>query len=178
MRTIILAFQNMKTCQSVKEILSKAGYRVDAVCHSGTEVRRFSSSYDGGLVICAPNLSDMTAEGLYNIMPYGFDMLTLLSNKYEFPENQEILCLLKPITKYDLVSTVDLLDKLSQRNPKSKMQANSERTEKEKKMIEEAKISLINRYSMTEKTAHRFIQKRSMDSGLKMEKTAEIILNY
>jgi response regulator NasT len=168
----------MKTCQSVKEILSKAGYRVDAVCHSGTEVRRFSSSYDGGLVICAPNLPDMTAEGLYNIMPYGFDMLTLLSNKYEFPENQEILCLLKPITKYDMVSTVDLLDKLSQRNPKSKVPANSERTDKEKKMIEEAKICLINRYSMTEKTAHRFIQKRSMDSGLKMEKTAEIILNY
>ena len=177
MRSIIVVFKSLKTCQTVKDMLSGAGYRVDMVCHSGTEVRRSISYYDGGLIISASSLPDMTPDNLYNIIPEGFDMLVRASSKYEFPENTEILNLVKPISSQSLVGTVTMLNKLSEKNFTKKNDL-KERTEKDNFIIQEAKKELMSRYSMTEKTAHRFIQKKSMDNGLKMERTAEIILTY
>lgn len=158
-------------------MLTGAGYRIDAICHSGTEVRRSVSYYDEGLIVLGSSLPDMTPDNLYNIIPQGFDMLVLASNKYEFPENTEILTLVKPISRQSFIDTVQMLDKLSERNY-IKNNLSKERTEKDKLMIQEAKKELMDRYNMTEKTAHRFIQKKSMDNGLKMEMAAEIILAY
>lgn len=158
-------------------MLTGAGYRIDAICHSGTEVRRSVSYYDEGLIVLGSSLPDMTPDNLYNIIPQGFDMLVLASNKYEFPENTEILTLVKPISRQGFIDTVQMLDKLSERNY-IKNNLSKERTEKDKLMIQEAKKELMDRYNMTEKTAHRFIQKKSMDNGLKMEMAAEIILAY
>ncbi len=158
-------------------MLTGAGYRIDVICHSGTEVRRSVSYYDEGLIVLGSSLPDMTPDNLYNIIPQGFDMLVLASNKYEFPENTEILTLVKPISRQSFIDTVQMLDKLSERNY-IKNNLSKERTEKDKLMIQEAKKELMDRYNMTENTAYRFIQKKSMDNGLKMEMTAEIILAY
>jgi len=179
MRSIILAFPNVKTCQTVKDILLGAGYRIDIVCRSGTEVRRNTAYSDGGIIITASSLPDMTPDNLYDIMPDGFDMLVLAASKYEFPENTEILSLVKPIARQSLIDTVIMLENLSERNyRKTKTEVSKERSPKDIIMIQEAKKELMSRYNMTENTAHRFIQKRSMDNGTRMEKTAEIILRY
>ncbi|MCI1955885.1 MAG: ANTAR domain-containing protein, partial [Oscillospiraceae bacterium] len=47
----------------------------------------------------------------------------------------------------------------------------------EKQVILKAKNLLISRNNLTEPQAHRFIQKKSMDTGKKMVETAMIILN-
>ena len=48
----------------------------------------------------------------------------------------------------------------------------------EQHIIEEAKNLLVERNNFTEPQAHRFIQKKSMDTGKKMIEIALIILNY
>ena len=50
------------------------------------------------------------------------------------------------------------------------------RSAEEKICIERAKELLISRYGMSEGQAHRFLQKKSMDSGIKMLHTAQMVL--
>ena len=42
-------------------------------------------------------------------------------------------------------------------------------------LIDEAKSLLMERHGMTEEQAHRFLQKKSMDSGAKMVQTAKLV---
>ena len=51
-----------------------------------------------------------------------------------------------------------------------------QRSEEEMALIDEAKSLLMERHGMTEEQAHRFLQKKSMDSGAKMVQTAKLVL--
>ena len=51
-----------------------------------------------------------------------------------------------------------------------------ERSEEDKKLIETAKLYLMEKFMMDEAAAHRFIQKQSMNRGLTFSKMAQIIL--
>ena len=51
-----------------------------------------------------------------------------------------------------------------------------ERTSEEKLLIEHAKIFLMNKYKISEGQAHKFMQKSSMNKGMKMIEVAKIIL--
>ena len=53
----------------------------------------------------------------------------------------------------------------------------SSRHESEQKLISQAKELLMDVNRMTESEAHRFLQKRSMDSGLRMAETAQLIID-
>ena len=43
--------------------------------------------------------------------------------------------------------------------------------------MERAKALLMDRNGMTEEQAHRFLQKKSMDSGAKLLQTAQMVLD-
>ena len=49
-------------------------------------------------------------------------------------------------------------------------------SEEERRIIREAKELLMARHGMAEETAHRFLQKQSMDLGMKMAQTAALVL--
>jgi response regulator NasT len=51
------------------------------------------------------------------------------------------------------------------------------RSDKEREILDQAKGVLMERNSMTEEEAHRYIQKRSMDNGTGMVETAQMILS-
>ena len=53
----------------------------------------------------------------------------------------------------------------------------AKRTPEEEKIIRDAKAYLMEIHRMSEEQAHRFIQKRSMDTGAKFIDTARMILN-
>ena len=52
----------------------------------------------------------------------------------------------------------------------------TERQIEDKLLIERAKLLLMNRYQVSEEDAHRFLQRRSMNRGMKMVQTAQEIL--
>jgi response regulator NasT len=51
------------------------------------------------------------------------------------------------------------------------------RNREDEHIVADAKRLLINRYSMTEEQAHRYIQKKSMDTGRKLVDIAKIVLS-
>ena len=77
----------------------------------------------------------------------------------------------------------DLKDTLSMLLPgsfalgrKQKPKPKPQRSEEEKKLIEKAKLILMDRNGMTEPEAFRYIQKSSMDMGRTMTESAQMIL--
>ena len=50
------------------------------------------------------------------------------------------------------------------------------RQESEQRTVERAKALLMSINRMTESEAHRFLQKRSMDTGLRMAETAQMVI--
>ena len=51
------------------------------------------------------------------------------------------------------------------------------RSREEQSLIDQAKRLLMDRNDMTEEHAHRYLQKKSMDSGAKLVQTAQLVLD-
>ena len=52
-----------------------------------------------------------------------------------------------------------------------------ERSEEQRRLIDQAKLILMERNHMTESEAHRYIQKTSMDSGTNIVETAQMVIS-
>ncbi|MDF2821946.1 MAG: response regulator receiver and domain protein [Clostridiales bacterium] len=176
MKCIITAFPSRNTLQIVKDILLGAGISVNVECQSGAEAMRAAAGYDGGILICSSRLVDILVVDLCNMIPEGFDILVLISEGQggiEFPDN--VFSLGAPINKQHLITSVSMLIKISKRLGK-RQKDDTDDTDLDKEIISKAKEILMSKYYFTEKQAHRFIQKRSMDNGTKMVTTARLIL--
>ena len=55
--------------------------------------------------------------------------------------------------------------------------ARPQRSQEELALIDRAKALLMDRNGMTEEQAHRYLQKKSMDSGAKLIQTAQQVLD-
>ena len=64
-----------------------------------------------------------------------------------------------------------------ERRRKKRKSRPKERSEADKRVLQEAKSLLMERNGMTEEEAHRYIQKCSMDSGTNLVETAEMVLS-
>ncbi len=176
MNQMLIAFEGEKTRQRMTDIFESAGMHVSAACGSGAEILRWCHRMNGGVVLCGYKLYDMTAEELYENLPQGFSMLLLATQvQLETCVYEEICCLAAPARKSELVDSVRML--LTQLGEEEVPLAVPRRSEEDKMLINKAKELLMTRNQMTESQAHRFIQKRSMDTGAKMVQTAMKILD-
>ena len=82
-----------------------------------------------------------------------------------------------PFTVRDFLNTVDMMSQTIVRRKKKQRQSITLRSEGEQQIINEAKIILMERNSLSEEEAHRYIQKCSMDSGTNMIETAQMVLS-
>lgn len=156
----------------IKEILESKGLYPSVVCRSGAEVLRNALKFDSGIVICAFNLTDMTAEELRNYLsPEIFVLVVAQQSKLDLCTSENIFGISSPVLKSDLISTVKMLLSLSTPIVRKNL-----RTEEDNMTIKKAKLILMGRNSMTEKQAHRFIQKTSMDHGVRMTEIARLIM--
>ena len=88
-------------------------------------------------------------------------------------ENEEIFVLPLPVGRERLISAIEVfLGVIYKPNKRP-----SNRSEEDDKIIDSAKLYLMEKYRMTEQQAHRFIQKRSMDTGSRFVDTARQILH-
>lgn len=188
MKNIIVAFTDHPAAQKIRTILTYNGFSVAGVCTSGAQVlslvRRLTG---GGVIICANKFNDMTTEFLSEQLSPEYDFLMLMhSNESVMNEGQGVFSLMLPLKKSDLLDSVNMLLKTRELKPAKTIFAEKanegNRVEKpgrppeEKKLIESAKSVLMERNHMTEEQAHRFLQKRSMDSGSRLIDTAKSIL--
>jgi response regulator NasT len=120
----------------------------------------------------------MGYEELSTYLPAGVNMLLLTKDAGLEPFSSNIIKLLMPFKSDDLIDTLRMLIPGSfsfgrrAKPPKPKPQ----RSDEEKKLIEKAKVTLMDRNGMTEPEAFRYIQKTSMDMGRTMIESAQMIL--
>lgn len=184
MNGVIVACKDSVMCEKLSQCLASAGIYVLGTATKGASALHMANRfYDkGGVLLCGYAMSDMTAYELYKIKPENFDMVVLLSARQRTVfHGAGMLCLDIPINRADLIETLAMLTehKWTRMNAASKKKESkpAERTEDEKNIIANAKALLMDRNNMTEPDAHRFMQKRSMDSGEALVEVAQKILN-
>jgi len=117
---------------------------------------------------------------LYGYLPRDFRML-LIASPVRLQECSigNIMCLAMPIHLHELVSTLETIQmEMTALERRRRKQQPKKRTEKEQKIINDAKALLMERNHLSEEEAHKYIQKLSMDSGNNLVETAEMILAF
>lgn len=174
MDRIVVAFSNENNRSRIAELLEVSNHAPKKLCRSGKEAIRSIREMGHGIVVCGYKLTDMTADDLaYDLGDSALVMVVAQPTMLDMCENTSLCKLPTPIKRAEFVTAIETLLELESRKlPVSKNQ----RTEEEKELILEAKKILMEKCSMTEPEAHRFIQKKSMDSGFKLISTARIII--
>lgn len=177
MNGVIVACKDSSMCDKLSQCLASAGVSVLGIATRGASALHIANRIygSGGVLLCSYAMSDMTASELYKIKPDNFEMVVLLSPRQRAVfRGSGMVCLDIPINRGNLLATLEMLMEQGGVPRSSKP---PERTEDEKKIISEAKSLLMERNNMTEPDAHRFMQKRSMDSGEALVEVARKILN-
>ena len=90
---------------------------------------------------------------------------------------QDIRCLSMPLKVHELVETVNTMCRDQVQRKRRMRQRPAERSEEDSRIILKAKTLLMERNSMTEMQAHRYIQKCSMDNGTNLVETARMVIS-
>ena len=174
MEKVIVAFESDKSCWRVKEILETSGTAACIICKSADQVKRVVNKQHITTVVCGYKLYDESAEGLLEDLPPTCSVLVIaVQGMLELCQSDDLFKLASPVSKGDLVASVRMLLQVGHRLEKF---VKPRRSEEERAVIDQAKQLLMARNGMTEEQAHRFLQKRSMDSGAKMIQTAQLVL--
>ena len=175
MEKIVLAFESEKSCGRIREIVENSGLASCVVCRSAAEVRRIVNKQHLTTVVCGYKLSDETAESLFADLPTSCSMLVIaIQSMLSMIGTDEIFKLAAPVSRNDLLASTRMLLQIGHRMEKF---IRPQRSAEEKVLIEEAKRIMMDRHGMTEEQAHRFLQKKSMDSGAKLIQTAQMVID-
>lgn len=173
MERVIVVFDSDRTTRRICQMLESAGTAECVSCRSGGEARRTVAQYDIHVVICGFRLPDGTGEQLFEDLPGGVSMLMIAPQHQLDMVSEEIFRLPAPISRNDLVTSVRMVLQMSSRI--SRM-IRPRRSDEEREIISQAKRLLMDRNGLTEDQAHRFLQKKSMDSGVNLVQTARLVL--
>ncbi|WP_250278264.1 ANTAR domain-containing response regulator [[Clostridium] colinum] len=165
---IIIAFSSDKICNNLCTILNKNGIIYNHICKTGANLRKYCSYYENGIILCGTNFID---ESTYNIVEDFYkDFCFLLIgslDKINIYDNKKVYKLPTPIKQEDIINALDMAYYKNIENIKTK----------NLKFINEAKNLLILHNNFTEDTAHKYIQKKSMNTGKKNIDIAKIIIS-
>lgn len=171
MDNIIVVFANEEARRRIRSLLDTGGYRANAVCSSGAEAIRAVRTLGGGVVVCGFRLGDMTANHLgANLLGLAALLVVSSAANLDLCEGENLFRLASPVSRADFFAMLDLLFR-KLRRPSGK------RGEEDRAIIQRAKEILMNVNRMTEAEAHRFLQKRSMDTGAKLIETAQTVID-
>ena len=179
MEQLLIGFTDRAKGAVIREIVAKGGFTDAESCSSGEEILRYAGRYGGGLVICGYKVGNMVYSEIREMLLPQFGMLVLLSRTQAawVEEEAGLFFLVLPVQKPDLLRTVHVVLELGRKNGDMVLSpGKTERQIEDKLLIERAKLLLMNRYQVSEEDAHRFLQRRSMNRGMKMVQTAQEIL--
>lgn len=172
---IFIAFANEKISYTVAKMLISEGMKPAAICTSISDLRKKLNYYQNGIIISGYKFKDGSIIQLVDDVPDNFGIV-LIGNKTQIDlcEDDRVFKLAVPLQKMDLVCSVSMILNIQS---SKKVNNITFRTDEEQKILQLAKETLIDRYGMTESQAHRYMQKKSMDTGTKLIEIAKMILN-
>lgn len=175
MQKVIVAFENSANSEKIRETLESGGGLSCLVCRSAAEVKRTVRKRRVNLIVCGFKLCDESCEALRYDLPERCSMLMIgRQAQLELCEADGIFKLQSPVRRGDLLASVRMLAQI--KRPAAREKSPPERTGEETLLIAQAKAVLMDRHGMTEEQAHRFLQKQSMDSGIRLAETARLVL--
>ena len=177
MNNIIVAFPKEEIARNIKKILSQSGYPVTSLCTTGAKALASAGDLEFGILVCGYRFVDMMHTEIFEYLPEGFQMLLVASASVVLPENEEnLICMTMPIKVHELLECIEVLDDNVTRYRRKIRRRPKVRSKDEQTVIEKAKELLISKKGITEDEAHKYIQRRSMDSGTSLVDMAEMII--
>ncbi len=175
---IIIVFPKLEDGQKIARLLSRNGIWIAAVCTNGAQALEHADDLGSGLVICGYRFADMIYSELLENLPADFEMILLASSQVlSQRETDHVISVSMPLKGQELLETVYMVqDSLREKRRKARNKP-AKRNPREQEIIDTAKKLLMERNHMTEEEAHRYLQKRSMDSGNHLTETAEMIIS-
>ena len=76
---VVIAFPKIENAKSIRSILMKSGYQVDAVCTTGGQALQNVNALDGGILICGYRFADMTLVFTIPLSAAYFGVLSVVS---------------------------------------------------------------------------------------------------
>lgn len=172
---IIVAFAHIDAQRRISKILESGGYRPAACCFSGAEVIRVVRKLGTASLVCGFKLRDMTACDLAASLRAAAALLVVTSPVYlDMCSGENLYKLAAPVSKADFFASLRIIRQFEETTLRPPVLL---RQESDRRVIDRAKELLIGINRMTESEAHRFLQKRSMDTGLRMVETAQIVID-
>lgn len=180
---LIISYSN-KVADSLAEILAQASVADITTLSNGGEARRMLIEKEFDLYIINTPLPDEFGESLaLNIASKGSNVVILLV-KAEFydeisarVEDYGVITVAKPISRTLFWNALKLAI-AAHKKLKAIHNENTKLVQKieDIRIIDRAKCVLVSRFSLTEPEAHRYIEKKAMDSRMTRRKVAEEIL--
>ncbi|MCI7099568.1 MAG: ANTAR domain-containing protein [Lachnospiraceae bacterium] len=178
MTNIIVVFPKLEDAKSIRNILTRNGLQVTAVCNCGAQALSAMEGLNDGIVVCGYRFRDMMYSDLNQNLPRYFEMLLVTSKMHlQEAEGMGIMSISMPLRSMDLVETVGMMSDVIVRKRRKRKEQPARRSEGDRRLLAEAKSLLMERNHMSEGEAHRYIQKCSMDTGTNMVETAKMILS-
>lgn len=177
MISVIVVFPKLEEAKGIRGLLTRSGIHVIAACTSGTQAMAFFEDLDEALIICGYKFTDMLYTELLDYIPATYEMLVLASSRhYAECDRSKVVCMAMPVKAQELVDTTNiLLQGLYQKRKNRKAQPR-QLTQEQRAVIESAKLRLMEQKRFSEEEAHKYLQKQSMDTGINMVETAQMVL--
>jgi len=177
MGSVLITMPKSEDAERILRIIQSRGMGLDIeICQTGADVLRISNDRDFGVVICTKRLRDMSYSELAEYLPACFSMILLTSDSSLDPFGDRVMKLLLPFKSGELISTIEMLTEGYLRHKKKNPRISKTRNEEEKKIIDRAKMLLMERNGLEEPEAYRYIRRNSMDTGRTVYETAQMIL--
>ncbi len=174
MTRTVVAFERDESRDKIADMLEKSGIQVRYRCRSGAEVLRAVKNMGSGLVICGHKLTDMSAGQLAHELNGMAKFLVLAKqSQLELMDDPDVFKLQIPISAAELRGSVNILLQLEEITAR---EHGHRRSEEDNRLVERAKEKLMEARGFTEAEAHRFLQRRSMETGTRLAETARHIL--
>jgi response regulator NasT len=170
---VFIAFSSKKVAISIAKIVIANGMNVVCLASSLAELKKYVHAYGNGTIVCGYRFNDDYVVDFVEEVPENINII-MVGNRLQLEEceSERVFKLAVPLQRVDLVCSLNMLTSMDDCVRSGKV-----RNPEEEKLIREAKRLLIGRYSMTEEQAHRYIQKKSMDTGRRFVDIAKIILS-
>ena len=168
MSSIIVVFPKKEIATNIRNILVRNGFDVIGVGVTGAQAVQLADNLDDGIVVCGYKMTDMLYNELRDYLPSTIEMLLIAS-----PEK----CSDRTPGVISLSNTIEMMAQSIGRRRKKRRAELKNRNPEQQALVKEAKSLLMERNNMTEEEAHRYLQKCSMESGVNMVETAQMVLS-
>lgn len=170
MKTLAVASKNTEKRQKLGGLLRSAGCFEFVSAASLSEIANIvSDSREGVIVVASMNISALSE--LNRMLPTGWDIIAILPSGMPQPfYSSNMTVLHTPVSKIEFSETLSSLLSFSSFSQTHYGGGKDE-------IILRAKKKLMREKGFGEDSAHRYLQRKSMETGKSMSETAKEILN-